>query len=609
MSRSDPLGAGTLADTYKAVRAAKLLVVGAGGIGCELLKNLAMTGFQDIEVIDLDTIDVTNLNRQFLFQKQHVGKSKAMVATETINTFNPDMTVKPHHGNVMDTTYNIAYFEKFQLVLNALDNVAARNHVNRMCLAADVPLIESGTKGYLGQVTVIKKGSECYECQPKPAEKTYPVCTIRNTPSLPIHCIVWAKFLFSQLFGKADDENDVTPDTNDPESAANAGGDSDPAAAAVADGAAAAAAAPKRKTVRMYAEETGYNAKKLFTKLFHDDVMTLLSMEKLWETRKKPRPLDADNLPDTTGASHDANALDEQREWTMKECRAKFEASVTVLCERVKSGDLEWDKDDQEAMDFVTAVSNLRAHIYAIPQKSRFDVKSMAGKIIPAIATTNAVIAGLIVMEAFKVLRGAFEECRTVFLSHTPGSRGRILTPMKLQPPNKKCWACMDRPKMSIKCDTNAKTIGWLYNDIIKKHLNCVEFDLNFGSKGIFSGEDDEEDMVPKRKHMFPKTLAQMEIKDYSVLKLFDTSRGEWSMDITILHVDGLEDFEVVGDVAGQLEKQAETSKANQASSVLAKRKREDDAETVPEVDDDDDDLEILDETPEEAQDTKRKKA
>ena len=57
----------------------KLLVVGAGGIGCELLKNLVLTGFNEIEVIDLDTIELSNLNRQFLFQKCHVGKPKAIV--------------------------------------------------------------------------------------------------------------------------------------------------------------------------------------------------------------------------------------------------------------------------------------------------------------------------------------------------------------------------------------------------------------------------------------------------------------------------------------------------------------------------------------------------
>lgn len=67
----------------KSITDSRLLVVGAGGIGCELLKNIVLTGFKDIEVIDLDTIDVSNLNRQFLFQKQHVGKSKSSVARES----------------------------------------------------------------------------------------------------------------------------------------------------------------------------------------------------------------------------------------------------------------------------------------------------------------------------------------------------------------------------------------------------------------------------------------------------------------------------------------------------------------------------------------------
>jgi ubiquitin-like 1-activating enzyme E1 B len=80
------------------------------------------------------------------------------------------------------------------MVFNALDNLDARRHVNKMCLAADVPLIESGTTGFNGQVQVIKKGqTACYDCTAKETPKSYPVCTIRSTPSQPIHCIVWAK--------------------------------------------------------------------------------------------------------------------------------------------------------------------------------------------------------------------------------------------------------------------------------------------------------------------------------------------------------------------------------------------------------------------------------
>jgi len=86
----------------------------------------------------------------------------------------------------------------------------ARRHVNKMCLAAQIPLVESGTAGYLGQVQPMvkvgdlaysgiedditsKDAAECFDCVPKPTPKTFPVCTIRSTPSQPIHCIVWAK--------------------------------------------------------------------------------------------------------------------------------------------------------------------------------------------------------------------------------------------------------------------------------------------------------------------------------------------------------------------------------------------------------------------------------
>lgn len=144
--------------------------------------------------IDLDTIDLSNLNRQFLFQKQHIRKSKAHIARETTLGFNPHLNIEAHHDDIKSPQYSLRWFAGFDLVMNALDNLDARRWVNRMCVAANVPLIESGTSGFLGQVQPIKPGvTQCYDCTEKPTPKTYPVCTIRSTPSQPIHCIVWSK--------------------------------------------------------------------------------------------------------------------------------------------------------------------------------------------------------------------------------------------------------------------------------------------------------------------------------------------------------------------------------------------------------------------------------
>lgn len=79
------------------------------------------------------------------------------VAKEVASKFRRDVEITAHHGNIKDPEFNVDWFAQFGIVFNALDNLDARRHVNRMCLAADVPLIESGTTGFNGQVQVIKK--------------------------------------------------------------------------------------------------------------------------------------------------------------------------------------------------------------------------------------------------------------------------------------------------------------------------------------------------------------------------------------------------------------------------------------------------------------------
>ena len=72
----------------------RVLIIGAGGLGCEMLKNIAMLGIKNIDIIDLDTIDITNLNRQFLFRQKDVGKHKSIVAAEFVRKRCPQANIK-----------------------------------------------------------------------------------------------------------------------------------------------------------------------------------------------------------------------------------------------------------------------------------------------------------------------------------------------------------------------------------------------------------------------------------------------------------------------------------------------------------------------------------
>ncbi|CAG8792001.1 15681_t:CDS:10 [Cetraspora pellucida] len=447
---------------FEKIRNCRVLMVGAGGIGCELLKNLVMSGFNKIELVDLDTIDLSNLNRQFLFQKQHIKKSKAQVARESALKFNPNASIVAHHANIKDPQFNIEWFKSFDIVMNALDNLDARRHVNTMCLVANIPLVESGSEGYLGQVTIIKKGeTECYECQPKPTRKTYPVCTIRSTPSSPIHCIVWAKsYLFNQLFGIPEDEDEeLDKELNDE----NANEIANLKAETLA---------LKRIREAMGSQEY---PKITFQKIFNDDINRLLTMEDMWKTRKPP----ATN-PD---------------------------ASLT------------FDKDDIDAIDFITATSNLRARIFGIEEKTRFQVKAMAGNIIPAIATTNAIVAGMIVMQAFKVLNGDFKECKTVYCS--PDRRPKSILSESLNKPNVECSVCQSA-HVTLNVNVKKVTLRDFLKEVVQGHdedeNDICEVSVEEGGRIIYDVEYDDN---------LDATFEKLNITDGKMVKVTPENEDE----------------------------------------------------------------------------------
>lgn len=255
---------------------------------------------------------------------------------------------------------------------------------------------------------------------------------------------------FSQLFGEYNADEDVSPDTADPETSGGAGADA-LSANATAEG------NVERTSTRKWAQNTDYNPEKIFNKLFHDDIEYLLSMANLWKSRTPPIPIKyadcADDAAAAVGGDHSAQSRD-QKIWTLDECAQVLAESVTAIKQeaaKLADGDhLVWDKDDRHAMDFVAACANIRSKVFGIAQKSRFEIKckykwffsaqrnfdfiyflylAMAGNIIPAIATTNAITAGLVVMHTFKVLQQQFEKCLTVYVRLVLNPRNQLFVP------------------------------------------------------------------------------------------------------------------------------------------------------------------------------------
>lgn len=396
--------------------------------------------------IDLDTIDLSNLNRQFLFQKQHIRQSKAMIAKETASAFNPDTTIVAHHANIKAPEFDVAFYASFDVVLNALDNLETRRWVNRMCVMARVPMIESGTAGFLGQVQPIRVGhTECYDCTAHPTPTTFPVCTIRSTPSTPVHCIVWAKnWLFPQLFGN-DAEAEADEQELDQAQQRGENGTYLLLTVSVQELENLRREAQEMRTLRQAASvraSAREACERIFDKVYRADIERLLSMEDMWAHRRKPVPLSlVQATQEAPAAASSAPTLRDRRPLTLRENALLFLDCAEQLAKRAVDTPQSFDKDDDEALGFVTAAANLRAHVYGIQEQTRFETKQIAGNIIPAIATTNAIVAGLVTMQALHVLSERWDALRVISLARRAT---RVFTTFPPAPPNAECGVCQD---------------------------------------------------------------------------------------------------------------------------------------------------------------------
>ena len=678
----------------------RILLVGAGGIGCELIKNLVLCGYTNITMIDLDTIDISNLNRQLLFRTHHVGQPKCHVACSVAKQLsihhhhgsyhqndghetNPttvSLNYVAHHGNVCDNTqFNTEFMKQFDIVLNALDNVTARKRMNRLCLATGIPLIEAGTTGYLGQVSTIHKPSHtaCYECYTQEMNKVYPICTIRSTPSQPVHCIVWAKELYKLLFSTAetieesmlyeavsggsnhtsgkDGTNDAnataavtektTGDDGDLEKG-NGSGEPSTYMQAVLDfrqllqqrRAGNSEESSNENTTAAMANSMILIGTQLIQNLYVDEIQKQLNMDRYKTAQKKPIVLSESvvraaatttDTGNTTGSSvttppSSQSSYQNTNIWTPEECVIEF---IACLYDAVRNSELvlpSFDKDDVLCMRFITASANLRSIVFGIqPIQSYYSAKGIAGNIIPAIATTNAIVAGLQILQCFQVLKAQIEHkkkrheqsngsdnnnedelttlydyCSYVNCIRNPTRNGLYLTAAKLEHRNPKCFVC-SKATISLKINVTK----WTLQDFIQK-LCKQEFGFEFPSitmdnTGNCIWEEGEGADTEAYEMNLTKQLPNLPcggIVNSSVITVEDYTQ-DLTVDIAITHVeqwdaavDGEEGEDIPDDhkfiVGGDTIKPPTqpVSETATLTGAAAKNKHDDDKDEIIEI-------------------------
>jgi len=138
-------------------------VVGCGGLGSPVLTYLASAGIGRLVIIDFDVVSESNLNRQFLYGAEDIGKLKVVCAKERLQDLNDEIEIVGFHEKI--STDNIGKFiDSADVVIDCVDNIETRILLGRACLSRNIPLVEAGVEGFYGWIMSIGVESACLEC-------------------------------------------------------------------------------------------------------------------------------------------------------------------------------------------------------------------------------------------------------------------------------------------------------------------------------------------------------------------------------------------------------------------------------------------------------------
>ncbi|KAM4821713.1 ubiquitin-like modifier-activating enzyme 7 isoform 2-T2 [Thomomys bottae] len=436
------------------------LLVGAGAIGCEMLKGFALVGLgagdsRGVTVADMDFIERSNLSRQFLFKPQDIGRPKAEVAAAAVHNLNPDLQVTPLIHPLESTTEHIYddYFSRVDGVVAAVDTFEARYYVANRCTHYLKPLLEAGTEGTKGTASVyVPHVTEVYSgpaSAPASEDGPYPICTIPYFPRKFEHTLQWARNTFDGLFR-------LSAETiNRYQQAGTSIADTDGQQVLISLKQVLGVQRVRPQTW----EDCVVWALGHWQVCFHDEIIQLrrhFPPDKVLEdgthfwsgSKPCPQPLEFDisqdmhllyvlaaanlyaqmhGLPGSSDQTALRGLLSLMLQPDPQQLNPTFSSNLNLAWVPAELGPeqlkelqkamgawskgppltpLLFEKDDDRNfhMDFLTAAANLRSQNYGILPANRAQSKLIVGQIIPAIVTSTAAVAGLLGLELYKVV-------------------------------------------------------------------------------------------------------------------------------------------------------------------------------------------------------------
>ncbi|XP_041874264.1 ubiquitin-like modifier-activating enzyme 7 isoform X2 [Corvus kubaryi] len=568
----------------------KYLVVGAGAIGCELLKNFAMMGLAagpdgELIVTDMDTVALSNLHRQLLYRSVDISKPKSVVAAAAVQRMNPDVRVTAHQNQVGPATemfYRDNFFRHLDGVASALDTLEARAYLERRCLRCRTPLLDSGTEGTRGNVlAMVPPLTKPLGPASTPRDGTFPLCTLRHFPRTIQHTLQWARDEFEGLFQlPAEQVNQFMKDPAFLEQ---------PPPGKVLE----QVWDSLREWPRDWQDCVRW-ARQHWQSRYHDAITQLLHIYPpehetspgvpFWAgDRSCPHPLtfNPDNdthldyvlaaahlfaqvhrVPPCTDraaiqailrgvvlppfAPQDGLQIPLTEELTEEaqvptDCRQLTELTQDLMQWRQELvGDEEaetplmesihFEKDNNIHIDFITAASNLRAENYGIPPANWLTSKRIAGRIVPAIITTTAAVAGLACLEVYKLVWGCQD--LSCYRNSNIGLSDCLLLRFQPLPSTTywyggREWSCWDRLEMrAVGADGQVMTVEEVLDWLQRTHGWTVTM-LLCGDIVLYDSKADEETRARQQAQRLSENLEDARMPQQQDLELLYMCEGE----------------------------------------------------------------------------------